>query len=159
MRKFINYLEKVQLVLGSIFLVIFVIATLLQVTTRYLGISATWTEELSVNTFIWSMFLGAAVMVREKQHFSFNFLVSYLSNKKASLLVIVQDIIIITFCILCFIYSSEITKIFWNSKWITIPELKQGYVWLILPITFGSMIIYLLEDIIKEISKLRKSKE
>lgn len=159
MRKFINYLEKVQLVLGSIFLVIFVIATLLQVTTRYLGISATWTEELSVNTFIWSMFLGAAVMVREKQHFSFNFLVSYLSNKKASLLVIVQDIIIITFCILCFIYSSEITKIFWNSKWITIPELKQGYVWLILPITFGSMIIYLLEDIIKEIRKLRKSKE
>lgn len=159
MRKFINYLEKVQLVLGSIFLVIFVIATLLQVTTRYLGISATWTEELSVNTFIWSMFLGAAVMVREKQHFSFNFLVSYLSNKKASLLVIVQDIIIITFCILCFIYSSEITKIFWNSKWITIPELKQGYVWLILPITFGSMIVYLLEDIIKEISKLRKSKE
>lgn len=159
MRKFINYLEKVQLVLGSIFLVIFVIATLLQVTTRYLGISATWTEELSVNTFIWAMFLGTAVMVREKQHFSFNFLVSYLSNKKSSLLVIIQDIIIITFCVLCFIYSSEITKIFWDSKWITIPELKQGYVWLILPITFGSMIIYLLEDIIKEINKLRINKE
>lgn len=159
MRKFINYLEKVQLVLGSIFLVIFVIATLLQVTTRYLGISATWTEELSVNTFIWAMFLGTAVMVREKQHFSFNFLVSYLSNKKSSLLVIIQDIIIITFCVLCFIYSSEITKIFWGSKWITIPELKQGYVWLILPITFGSMIIYLLEDIIKEINKLRINKE
>ncbi|WP_424765458.1 TRAP transporter small permease [Necropsobacter rosorum] len=74
MQKIINYIEKIQLILGTIFLVIFVITTLIQVSTRYLGISAIWTEEISVNSFIWSMLLGAAVMTRKKQHFSFNLL-------------------------------------------------------------------------------------
>lgn len=155
MQKFVNYVEKIQLVFGAIFLVIFVIATLLQVSTRYLGISATWTEEVAVNSFIWAVFLGASVMVRQKQHFSFNFLVSYLSKKNAFFLIMVQNLILIVFCILCCIYSSEITQAFWNSKWISIPQFRQGYVWLILPITFISMSIYLIEDSIKQIVKFK----
>lgn len=158
MQKIINYIEKVQLILGAIFLVIFVIATLLQVSTRYLGISATWTEELAVNTFIWAMMLGAAVMVRQKQHFSFGFLASYLSDRKSAFLIIFQNIILIAFCALCFVYSSEITQEFWNSKWVSIPQLKQGYVWLVLPITFMTMIIYVIEDSIKQINKLIRDK-
>lgn len=155
MQKFVSYIEKMQLVLGAIFLVIFVIATILQVTTRYLGISATWTEEVAVNSFIWAMFLGASVMVRQKQHFSFSFLVSYLSKKKALFLILLQNLILLVFCIACCIYSSEITQTFWNSKWISIPQFRQGYVWLILPITFISMSIYLVEDSINQIIKFK----
>lgn len=155
MQKLINYIEKVQLILGAIFLVIFVIATLLQVSTRYLSISATWTEEVAVNSFIWAMLLGASVMVRQKQHFSFNFLISYLSQKNALFLTIFQNLILIVFCILCCIYSSEITQAFWNSKWISIPQFRQGYVWLILPITFITMSIYLIEDSINQIAKFK----
>lgn len=158
MQKLINYIEKVQLILGAVFLVIFVIATLLQVSTRYLGISAVWTEELAVNTFIWAMMLGAAVMVRQKQHFSFGFLTSYLSARKSVFLVIFQNIILIAFCTLCFIYSSEIAQTFWHSKWVSIPQFKQGYVWLVLPITFMTMIIYVIEDLIKQINKLIRNK-
>lgn len=155
MQKLTHYLEKIQLLLGSVFLVIFVVTTLLQVSTRYLGISATWTEEISVNAFIWSMLLGAAVMTKRKQHFSFNLLNGQLSIQKRPILMILQDVIIIAFCALCFIYSTEITNTFWNSRWITIPSLKQGYVWLILPITFISIVIYLLEDIIKQVIALK----
>jgi TRAP-type C4-dicarboxylate transport system permease small subunit len=155
MRKLIDYLEKIQLFLGAVFLVIFVVTTLLQVSTRYLGISATWTEEISVNAFIWSMLLGAAVMTKQKQHFSFNLLNGQLSIQKRPILIIVQDLIIIIFCIFCFVYSAEITNTFWNSRWITLPSLKQGYVWLILPITFISIVIYLLDDLVKQIMALK----
>ncbi len=155
MQKIINYIEKIQLILGTIFLVIFVITTLIQVSTRYLGISAIWTEEISVNSFIWSMLLGAAVMTRKKQHFSFNLLNNKISHKNLLYLTIFQDIIIISFCIFGSIYSIDITNTFWNSKWISIPFLKQGYVWVILPIMFITMTIYLLEDIILNIIKLK----
>lgn len=157
MQKYINYIEKIQITLGAVFLVVFVLTTLIQVSTRYLGISAIWTEEVSVNSFIWSMFLGAAVMTRKKQHFSFDLLSSRLSKAHSHSLTVLQNIVLIMFCILGFIYSSEITNVFWNSRWITIPFLKQGYVWLILPIMFASMIIYLLEDTIANFSDLLKS--
>ncbi|TNH07597.1 TRAP transporter small permease [Testudinibacter sp. TR-2022] len=155
MRKLTDYLEKIQLSLGTLFLVVFVITTLLQVGTRYSGISATWTEEVSVNAFIWSMLLGAAVMAKRKQHFSFNLLNGQLSTQKKPILIILQDLIIIVFCAFCFVYSSEITNTFWNSRWVTIPSLKQGYVWLILPITFISIAIYLIEDLIKQVIALK----
>ncbi|SMB79479.1 TRAP-type C4-dicarboxylate transport system, small permease component [Pasteurella testudinis DSM 23072] len=155
MQKLTDYLEKIQLWLGTLLLVIFVITTLLQVGTRYLGISATWTEEISVNAFIWSMLLGAAVMAKRKQHFSFTLLNGQFSPQKKPILLIVQDVIIIVFCAFCFVYSAEITSTFWNSRWISIPSLKQGYVWLILPITFISIVIYLVEDVIKQITALK----
>lgn len=157
MWKLTNYMERIQLTLGAAFLVIFVATTLIQVITRYLGISAIWTEEISVNAFIWSMFLGAAVMTRKKQHFSFNFLNDRISPRNLALLFILQDVIMLAFCIVVFIYSCEITNTFWNSRWITIPSLKQGWVWLILPIMFISMGIYLLEDTINQVYKFKSS--
>ena len=153
MKKLTNFIAKVQLIFGASCLVIFVFATLIQVLSRYLGISMLWTEEVAVNAFIWAMFLGSAVMVREKQHFSFGVLSDKLTGVKKSLLVIVQNIIMLVFCVLCSIYSIEITDVFWNSKWITIPEFKQGYVWLALPITFITSSIYLLENTFDELKK------
>ncbi|WP_386692440.1 MULTISPECIES: TRAP transporter small permease [unclassified Lonepinella] len=154
MKNAVNYLEKIQLYLGTLFLVIFVVTTIIQVTTRYLGISATWTEEISVNAFIWSMLLGASVMVRKKKHFSFDFIASALNHKYLPWLIILQNLIMLIFCLLCVVYSSEITNTFWHSRWISFPSLKQGYVWLILPITFLSMSIYLIEDSINQILSL-----
>lgn len=158
MSKLIYYLEKFQLIMGTIFLVVFVLTSLIQVITRYIGISATWTEEVSVNSFIWAMFLGAAVMVKYKQHFSFNLFDNKLSPLKRIMLSIFQDIVIFTFCIACFIYSTEITNTFWNSRWITIPFFKQGYVWLILPITFLTISIYLIDDVLKQVNDIKKYK-
>lgn len=157
MQKFTSYLGKIQLLLGTFFLVIFVTTTLIQVVTRYLGISATWTEEISVNTFIWSMLLGAAVMTKEKKHFSFILFNNRLSEKNLAVFYIFQNVIMLAFCVTCAIYSIEITNTFWNSRWITIPFLKQGYAWLILPITFISMSIYLIEDVITQIHTFRKT--
>lgn len=159
MQKLINYFEKTQLFFSTIFLVIFVLATLLQVVSRYIGVSVIWTEEIAVNSFIWSMFLGAAVMVRHKQHFSFNFLNTYLSSRKKVILVLIQNLILFIFCSFCLLYSIEITGTFWRSRWITLPFLQQGFVWLVLPITFFSITIYLVEDCINQVIIFRGEKE
>ncbi len=158
MKLLTSLISKAQITFGSICLVIFVIATLVQVVTRYLGISVLWTEEVAVNAFIWAMFLGAAVMVHENEHFSFRVLTDKYEGNKRSALVMVQNAIMLVFCALCSVYSVEITSVFWNSRWITIPEFKQGYVWLIMPITFISSSIFLIDNIYKEVVKITTRK-
>lgn len=150
MNKITTFISRLQITIGIGCLIIFLVSTLIQVGSRHLGISITWSEELAVNSFIWAMFLGAAVMVKEQEHFSFSGLTEKLTGKKRSLLVILQNTIMLVFCVLCSIYSVEITETFWNSRWISLPEFKQGYVWLVLPITFMTSAIYLIENIIKE---------
>lgn len=147
-------MAKLQISFGILCLVIFLLATLVQVSTRYLGISVLWTEEIAINAFIWAMFLGASVMVKEKQHFGFDAISNKLMGVKRCYLIIFQNILMLTFCVFCAIYSIEITQVFWSSRWISIPEFKQGYVWLIMPITFISSSVYLIHQILEELTKL-----
>ncbi|WP_445395467.1 TRAP transporter small permease [Zobellella sp. An-6] len=151
MERFITWLARLQLAIGTLALVIFVAATLLQVLARYMNISVLWTEEVAVNAFIWAIFSGAAVMVREKKHFSFNALAMKLSGRARLALVLFEQSVMLVFCVLCTFYSVEITDTFWHSKWVTLPSLQQGYVWLVLPITFATSSLYLLEGMLKEI--------
>lgn len=160
MQKIIDAIAKCELAISACFLCVFVVTTFIQVISRYFHISVIWTEELSVNAFIWSMLLGAAVMTRQKRHFSFSYLKNKLNSEKSKVILsLIQDGIILSFSIACLIYSVEINSLFWNSKWVTIPVLKQGYVWLILPITFSSIIIFILEDVIKQVKSLLGRKE
>jgi len=147
-------MARLQISLGVLCLVIFLLATLVQVSTRYLGISVLWTEEIAVNAFIWAIFLGASVMVKEKQHFGFDAISNKLTGIKRSYLILFQNTCMLVFCVCCAIYSVEITQIFWSSRWISIPNFKQGYVWLIMPITFISSGVYLLHNILEELTKL-----
>jgi TRAP-type transport system small permease protein len=147
-------IARFQISLGVLLLVVFLAATLIQVVTRYLGISVLWTEEVAVNSFIWAMFLGAAVMVRENKHFGFDVLTHYFQGEKRSILVIFQNLVMLVFCLFCSLYSIEITQAFWNSRWISIPEFRQGYVWLIMPITFISSSVYLVDNLYNEAKTL-----
>lgn len=157
MKLLTSIIAKLQMAIGTLCLVIFVAATLTQVITRYMGISVLWTEEIAVNAFVWAILLGAAVMVREKEHFSFSGITHRYEGTKRSVIIIVQNLIMLVFCILCSIYSIEIMQTFWNSRWITLPELKQGYVWLIMPVTFITSSIYLIDDIYQEIMKVKEA--
>ncbi|XAW88073.1 hypothetical protein ABDK09_01215 [Vibrio sp. CDRSL-10 TSBA] len=37
------------------------------------------------------------------------------------------------------------------------PEFKQGYIWLVMPVTFISSSVYLVDNMIKEVGKLRNA--
>ena len=82
MNNITTFISRLQITMGIFCLIVFLVSTLIQVGSRHLGISVTWSEELAVNSFIWAMFLGAAVMVKEKEHFSFSGLTAKLEGKK-----------------------------------------------------------------------------
>ncbi len=103
MKKALGYLQKVQIVTGGIFLSIFLGSVVIQMACRYMGIAAVWTEDVSMYSFIWAAFMGAAAMVYEKQHFAFTSISDKLTNKKVkTILSIVIAIIMLIVSILMF---------------------------------------------------------
>lgn len=155
MKKAVGFLQKLQLAVGTIFLTIFLMTVVLQVSSRYLGIATTWTEEVAMYSFIWAVFMGAAAMVYEKRHFAFTSLSDALKNEKMKkVLSVVISIIMLIFAILMVVYGVKVTKQFWNYKWITIPKLTRGLTWACLPISGATSVIYLVSLIVEDIKNI-----
>lgn len=158
--KALGYLQKVQILAGGIFLAIFLLTVVYQILSRYLGIVATWTEEVSMYSFIWATFMGAAAMVYEDRHFAFTSVSDMLKNEKAKLaLNIFIKVIMLVFSALMLYYGILVTKQFWNYKWTTLPKLSRGPVWLCMPVCGATSTVYLLGQLGQKIGKLIKGGE
>lgn len=157
MKKAVDYLQKLQLTIGVLFLSIFFVIVVLQVCARYLGFATTWTEEVAMYSFIWAVFMGASAMVYEKRHFAFTSLNENLKSEKLkNILSIIISIIMLIFSLLIIKYGIEITRQFWNYKWISLPKLTRGITWICLPICGLTSTIYLIELIIEDFGKIVK---
>lgn len=152
---FIRFLERTQMLIGIISLSIFFIAILIQITTRYLGISVIWTEEVANYSFIWAVFMGAAVMINRREHFNFDLILTKLAVKKRASLSIFNDSVLILFNIAIFYYGLQAVQSFWNYNWVSLPILKMGYVWISIPIMALSMVIYSVGHLMGHIKVLR----
>lgn len=157
MKKAIQTLQRIQISVGAFFLLIFLLTVVYQMFSRYLGIAATWTEDVSMYSFIWAVFMGAGAMVYENRHFAFTSLADALKNEKAkTVLAIIISVIVFIFSALMVYYGVKITKQFWNYTWVNIPSFKRGPTWLCLPLSGCTACIYTLAQIVENIQKLAK---
>lgn len=145
--------------LGVITLSIFFIAIIIQIVSRHMGVAIIWTEEVANYSFIWSIFMGAAVMVNQREHFSFDFLTIKLTGRKKTALVLVIDLIVLLFALAILYYGIEAARTFWDYNWVAIPEMKMGYVWISLPIMGLTMAIYSLGHLFNGFKDFKKLKE
>ena len=157
MKKIIDGLQKIQIAFGGLFLLIFLVTVVYQIICRYMGVAATWTEDVSMYSFIWAVFMGAGAMVHSNAHFAFTSLMDSMKNQKAKILLqILIDIIVLVFCVLMVIYGYAAAKQFWNFRWINIPTMKRGPTWLCIPICGATGAIYLVYGIFEQLGKLFK---
>ena len=157
MKKAIAMLQKIQIAVGGFFLCVFLVTVVYQMLSRYLGIAATWTEDVSMYSFIWAVFMGAGAMVYEKRHFAFTSISDMMKNEKIkSVLAIIIAVLMLYFAVLMAYYGYKVTKQFWNYTWVNIPAFKRGPTWLCLPICGVTSAIYLVNEIVEEIGSLVK---
>lgn len=157
MKKAIETMQKIQIAVGGAFLCIFLLTVVYQMISRYLGVAATWTEDVSMYSFIWAVFMGGGAMVYERRHFAFTSLSDMMKNKTAkSVLTIIISIIMLVFAVLMAYYGVLVTKQFWNYTWVNIPKFKRGPTWLCLPICGLTSAIYLVYQIFEEIKNFGK---
>lgn len=156
MNRIIKFMERAELFLGVVFLSTFFITILIQIFARYFGIAAIWTEEVANYSFIWSVFMGASVMIKRKGHFRFSLLLEKLEGEARTYLNIIINTILLLFNMSVFYYGVIATRSFWNYRWVALPDLKMGYVFLCLPIMGVTMAIYVLADIINNVQSIKK---
>ena len=155
--KVIDIWAKALAVIGSITLTIFFGAVIAQMFCRYLGIMALWTEEVSTYAFIFTVFIGAAALVRENKHFAFTAISDGIKNPLIKKLIsILISVIVLVFAYYMFVYGKQLMQKFWNYKWVSLPSMKRGYTWMCVPVSAVSMMVFSAESIIKQVWGLVK---
>ena len=155
--KVIDIWAKVLAVIGSITLTIFFGAVIAQMFCRYLGIMALWTEEVSTYAFIFTVFIGAAALVRENKHFAFTAISDGIKNPLIKKLIsILISVIVLVFAYYMFVYGKQLMQKFWNYKWVSLPSMKRGYTWMCVPVSAVSMMVFSAESIVKQVWGLVK---
>ena len=155
--KVMDLWAKLLTIIGSVTLTIFFGAVLAQMFCRYLGIMALWTEEVSTYSFIFTVFMGAAALVRENKHFAFTAVSDGIKNEKIKALInLLISVIVLVFAYYMFVYGKQLMQKFWNYKWVSLPTMKRGYTWMCLPISAVSMMAFSVESIIKQVVAMVK---
>lgn len=155
--RIIDLWAKVLAIIGSITLTIFFFAVLAQMFCRYLGIVALWTEEVSTYAFIFTVFMGAAALVRENRHFAFTAIADGIKSPVIKKLIsILISGIILVFAYFMLVYGRQLMQKFWNYKWVSLPTMKRGYTWLCMPISAVSMMVFSAESIVRQVWGLVK---
>ena len=155
--KVMDLWAKLLTIIGSVTLTIFFGAVLAQMFCRYLGIVALWTEEVSTYSFIFTVFMGAAALVRENKHFAFTAVADGIKNEKVKALInLLISVIVLVFAYYMFVYGKQLMQKFWNYKWVSLPSMKRGYTWLCMPISAVSMMAFSVESIIKQVAAMVK---
>lgn len=160
MKKFADSLQKVQIAVGGLFLSIFLLAVVIQMVCRYLGIAAMWTEDVSMYSFIWAVFMGAGAMVHADAHFAFTSVSDMIKDRRAKrILRIVISLIMLVFSVLMCWYGAQVTRQFWHYKWINIPQFDRGPTWICMPLCGLTSAFYLVQHIVEDIGILVRGEE
>ncbi|MDD3368709.1 MAG: TRAP transporter small permease [Lachnospiraceae bacterium] len=158
MKKVILALQRAEELLGAVCLCVFLGSVLLQMFSRYLGISIIWTGDVCTYAFILSVFLGAGSMVYNRQHFAFTAIVDKLQGTKKSIIKIFISVVMLFFNGAMFYYGILITEKYWSYTWTTIPSFKKGPLFLVIPVSAGLSILFLIALIVEDIQEMNGKK-
>ena len=135
MQKLDHVLGKLLQFITTISLSITVLITLLQVLFRYLFKSPlSWSQEVLMISFVYSILFGAALAIKNKEHLTVD-LFDNLSAIKEKILVTVEFIITGTVILTLLYFGWELVRANLDSGQIVgILPLKKAYVYLAIPI-------------------------
>ncbi len=138
----------------SLSLMLIIIFT--QVVTRYIfNYTFDWSEESARFLFVWTVFLGSALIIGEKGHMAVKLLSDKLKNTLAgAVLNIFIQLCSLVFISILIVQGSKMSRVmmFQTSPALGIP---MGYVYSIIPVTGILMLLYFIKDIISIISRAK----
>lgn len=126
------------------------VTVFLQVLFRYLfDTPLSWSEELSRFAFVWVCFLGAAVLVRGNQHIRVTIIEDAVPSRLRAVLRVLQFLGALV-CVWIFLQGGlGITRNEW-SQLAPATQIPMGWVYLIVPLSAGLMLVWLVASAISE---------
>ena len=147
MKRICDILEKVLYLIGMTAVAVFFLCTVVQVTSRALGIQASFTEEVANAALAWCCFIGSAPMVRSSEHFKFTALTEKLKGKVFFVDELLCLILVFVFNIIVGYYGILLVNQFASWQMTSVP-VSKGWCWLCVPIFGISAAIFSLENMI-----------
>ncbi|WP_153770635.1 TRAP transporter small permease [Labrenzia sp. CE80] len=116
-----------------------------------------WFDEVVQGLFAWMVFIGAAALWREKDHFQVDWLPRSLPVASARIVRIMTCVLGVTFLIVMTKYGADLTQ---KAKALTpILDLPTGLFYAAIPLSGATMLIYSLADLIRLVRHPLHSKE
>jgi TRAP-type C4-dicarboxylate transport system permease small subunit len=134
--------------LAGVLLFFMFLTTFFQVVSRTFQISAVWSEELARLTYVWMVFLGTAVLVRDDGLIRVTVLMDRIGPRAARALRIITDLLILPFLAIITWGAWTNTRLNWNTFAPTVDWLRMGYVYLVIAIAGLAMLWYQLANIV-----------
>lgn len=161
MKKILERYDKAEeyILIGS--LVLTVVIIFIQVVMRYVfNASLSWSEELTRYIFIWQIWLGASIGLRDKKHIKVEIMEMFISPKSKSVLDLLADLIWMAANIYL-IYSGTllVKALIKNHSVSTALQLPLWIVYLALPFSSVALVVRQILAISKDIKNLQFGKE
>jgi len=147
MNTFFNGLRKVETFFTCLFMAAFAIVASAQVVFRvFLNNPLAWSEEASIFLFIWSVFLGAALVYAHNAHFRVDFFVMLFPPKAQVALKYFSWALAVAFSIILIRFGYQLMLV--NLTRVS-PALgiSQAYIYIVIPLNGILVILHVIEQI------------
>ncbi|HSB69165.1 MAG TPA: TRAP transporter small permease [Candidatus Methylomirabilis sp.] len=136
---------------NAFLLCIMFLTTLFQVVARViLGVSSVWSEELARFLYVWLVFLGAALLIRDDEHIRVGVLTDRMGKRAGSMLRILTILLTLPFV-------GVLTWGAWTNTWLnwgtyapTLDWLRIGYIYLMIWLSGLLMLWYLTANFLRQ---------
>ncbi|PKM54780.1 C4-dicarboxylate ABC transporter [Petrocella atlantisensis] len=142
-----------ELYLGSIFLSITSVLVIMNVITRYfIQVTFTWTEEVAVGCFVWTIFLGLANAYKTKGLIGVEVLTNLVPEKGKPAVVFITSLVITVLSSTMFYYS--ILYFQGSTKVTAALEVSYKYIYASIIMSFGLISIYSIYFLVQSFRKM-----
>ena len=134
-RRVLRAAERVYTWVGITLLVAMFLVVCLQIFSRYvMQAPLPWTEEAGRFLFLWTSFLGSAVLVGRSEHFSIDFVERALPPPGRRILQVGVALLVTGFAVLMVYYGSRVSRRMLSSP-SAILEVSLGAVYGVIPLS------------------------
>ena len=147
MNLFIKKIDKIISIVLSVLVAVLSIGVICGVFLRYFfGISYAWMEEFLTIMFVYTIFLGSALCIREHQHIGISYFVDNFKGVREKIsLIFIQVVITFVACVLCLYSIRWITAV--GSTLSADSHVPVGIFYTIVPVSSVITVFYCLINI------------
>ena len=150
--KLSHSLDKFCKVAGVLLLIIVAGASIIQVFGRYvMGYSPVWAEELSRYGFVWMNMLGAAILVKSKQHAVIDVAVAKLAGKAKKIHTMIIVILMLVCALILVVYGNSILGVLFTQE-SPAMRIPMAIPYLAIPVAGVVMVVHCVSEIFRIVS-------
>ena len=143
-----DFFNQIELYLGAVISGAMFIVLFLQVVSRYVFNAAfSWSEELAIILFVWSIYLGATAAIRRRQHLRLEIVLDKLKPPMRLVFDLIANVVFAAFCVITMFGIVPLVQRLVNSGVSTaVLSIPKWINYAMLPTMFTLMVFRLIQD-------------